>query len=450
MLTKIKTLIKNDNIISLCSYGVYAFFEAAVIYILAHTYQKNDFGEWAIFYSGNILLDKLIYGIGSFSLAKFLSEPADLQEKSKLTGSSWMINLVIIIFISVISYSSLIIFKPFSSQYGLSLLLIFFPILALIRLPFNQSLAILQSRKEFKNILLLRLIGMGIFVAFCIINIIYKLNLLYVVIIYTLSYLINMIVCLFNKWSGIEYIGCCKMNVIKKLIGFGKYVMGTFIGFNILRESDILIIAFFMSKAEAALYVIPLRLIDILYVPLLGFIAVAMPKISEESSNGNIEQAKNVYYKYTGVLTLLYIPAVVILYFLSFPLIWFYGGSQYCRNEIVIAVFNILLIYGLFLPMDSLSGVTMDAINKPKHNFIKIIIMVIINIIGDLIAVIFLKSMIAVAFVTIINLLTGVIVGLLLLKKDLNIKVSKIFIAGYEFYKNSLISISRLRFLNNK
>lgn len=442
---KITSVLKNENCISLYSYGVYAFFEAAVIYILAHTYDKEMFGEWTLFYSINILLDKLIFGIGSFSLTKFLSESVDSQRKEALIGSSWAINGVIILLLSVVSFSALIFSRLvpdlFSNQNSLVLLFLFFPLIALLRLPFNQSLAILQSRRDFWSILILRLVGMGAFTLFCIVNIFFRLDLFWIVFAYTLSNVINSLLCIIRKWSGIELVGKRSKEAISQLLAFGKYSMGTFIGFNILRESAVILIAFFMSKEDAALFVIPLRLIDILYVPLLGFVAVALPRISEAFSKGDNEQVRMIFCKYTGSLIIAYIPAAVLLYFLAWPLIWFFGGSQYSADPRALAIFNILLVYSILLPIDSMAGTTLDAINKPKYNFIKVFVMLGINVAGIIAVIALFRSVIAVPFILILNLLAGIVIGILFLKKQIQLKVSDIFGISIGFYKKLFFKI---------
>lgn len=444
---KIAYVLKNENFLSLYSYGVYAFFEAAVIYILAHTYSREMFGEWTLFYSINILLDKLIFGIGSFSLVKFLSESVDRQRKEILIGSSWAINGMVVLLLSAVSFGALIFSRLvpdlFSDQSSLVLLFLFFPLIALLRLPFNQSLAIMQSRQNFGNILILRFTGMGTFTLFCIVNIFFRLDLFWIVFAYTLSNVVNTLLCVVKKWSGIELIGKRSKEAVSRLLAFGKYSMGTFIGFNILRESAVILIAFFMSKGDAALFVIPLRLIDILYVPLLGFVAVALPRISEAFSKGDRERVRIIFCKYTGSLTIAYIPAAVLLYFLAWPLIWFFGGSQYSADPTVLAVFNILLVYSILLPVDSMAGTTLDAINKPKYNFIKVFVMLGINIAGIIAVIVMFRSVILVTLILILNLLAGIIIGTFFLKKHIQLKVSDIFVFGIDFYKELFLKLWR-------
>lgn len=438
LMRKLTRVYKDDHFISLTASGIFALFEAAILFLMAHTYTPSTFGEWSIFYAGFTLIDKMIYGIGSFSLVKFLSESIGSDEKKRLIGASWLIQMIIASLLAVLAYSLLLLGNIDHSKYSLYLLLVCSPIFAFLKLPINQSLAIFQSENKFRKILILRFVGPGLFVMFLVVNLWLKLEILYVVIAYGISLMINVVICVYKKWSGIAYLFYCRKQQMFKLLSYGKYAMGTYIGFNILREADTIIIALFMTKVDAALYVIPLRLIDILNVPLMGFVAVIVPKISKASGDGHNDLARKIYYQYTGALTYLFVPITMVLYFLAPQLIGILGGVQYLNNSTVHSIFYTLLIYGLFLPLDSITGTTLDCINKPKLNFLKVASMVLMNILGDILAIKLFHSMIAVAIVTDLNLLLGLIIGLVMLKKELKIKISSIFLCGLSLIKEVL------------
>jgi O-antigen/teichoic acid export membrane protein len=68
------------------------------------------------------------------------------------------------------------------------------------------------------------------------------------------------------------------------------------------------------------------------------------------------------------------------------------GGRQYLGTDPITGfnaatIMRIFSIYGLLLPIDRMTGIGLDAINKPNINFLKVLYMVIANIVGDLIAI---------------------------------------------------------------
>jgi O-antigen/teichoic acid export membrane protein len=105
--------------------------------------------------------------------------------------------------------------------------------------------------------------------------------------------------------------------------------------------------------------------------------------------------------------------------------ITFLGGSGFEKSFIILQIFS---VYFFLLPFDRFIGTTLTAINKPQLDSIKVASMTIINIIGDIIVLYYFNNIWSVAIVTILNILVGVIVGSILLKKHLpEFHIYKIF-----------------------
>ena len=141
---------------------------------------------------------------------------------------------------------------------------------------------------------------------------------------------------------------------------------------------------------------------------------------------------------------------MVALFLLSDVLILFVGGEKYIDAT---PIFQIFLIYGLFLPFDRLTGIALDAIGKPKLNFYKVLIMAIVNIVGDFIALYFFKSLELVALVTVFNVLAGIVAGYILIKRNINIEILPLLkngchvIINYFKKKNSIINLIKTNLL---
>ncbi|MEA3445073.1 MAG: polysaccharide biosynthesis C-terminal domain-containing protein, partial [Bacteroidota bacterium] len=140
---------------------------------------------------------------------------------------------------------------------------------------------------------------------------------------------------------------------------------------------------------------------------------------------------------YSGVLTILFLPLMLILFVFANELVGFLGGAEYSSLVSPVNVFRIFLIYGMVLTIDRFSGVTLDCINKPRSNLIKVIYMALANIIGDILAILIFRTLEAVAVVTIINSLVGVLVGYYFLNKELVINFAQIPKKGWQFIKNN-------------
>jgi hypothetical protein len=156
---------------------------------------------------------------------------------------------------------------------------------------------------------------------------------------------------------------------------------------------------------------------------------------------------------------------MIFSFFFAEEFVTFIGGEQYA---VTAGIFQVFCLYGMLLPLDRFTGVALDAVNKPKQNFIKVIYMASANIIGDTLVVFGLyhliyqmvKSQLAykeinivgytdnitlnssivtlqmVAIVTILFTLIGIFIGFKYLDKALNLKFSHIFSESIYFFKD--------------
>jgi hypothetical protein len=82
-----------------------------------------------------------------------------------------------------------------------------------------------------------------------------------------------------------------------------------------------------------------------------------------------------------------------------------------------------------------MTGVGLDSINKPGKNLTKVVFMVVINVLGDLLAVFIFKSLLAVAIASVVFTFIGVAIGFYYLDKELKLSFSETIFSGTEFYK---------------
>jgi O-antigen/teichoic acid export membrane protein len=195
-------------------------------------------------------------------------------------------------------------------------------------------------------------------------------------------------------------------------LNFGKFTFGTLIGSSLLRSADVMIIGLSpMGASAVALYSIPLKLIELMQIPLRSFASTAYPKISRASMKGNNNEVIKLFYTYSGVTTLLFIPLGIFCFMFSKTFVLILGGEQYLDSLVPVVIFKIFAIYGILLPLDRFNGIVLDAIDKPKINFYKVLAMTLTNVIGDIIAIFVFKSLILVAVVTIFFTIAGQFLG---------------------------------------
>jgi len=270
---------------------------------------------------------------------------------------------------------------------------------------------------------------------------------------------------LFN-WDGIRYIFMAKSHANKKILDFGKYTTGTLIGSNLLKSADTFIIGLspFLGTTAVALYSIPLKLTEIIEIPVRSYAMTAFPGMSKASIEGKKAEVKRLYYQNAGGLLYMLIPIMVFCFIFAEEFVTILGGAEYAKTA---NIFRIFCFYGLLLPIDRLTGVALDSVNMPKQNFIKVIYMTSANIIGDsfivfgvyyvvlalsALTLVFsgindidnfikvitdfstIKVLELVAIVTLMFSVIGILVGFNYLNKELNLKFRKIFSGGIAFF----------------
>jgi len=427
-------MLKNENFLSFLGNGIFAAFGFLGIFILARSYSTEVFGEWVLYITGIAFVEMLRTGISGTPMVRYLAGAVDDDEGKKIIGSGWIIGLTVTAVIVLLIVSANLLFKGIIGNSGFSLFFIWYPLLAFIILPFNYSISYLQSFRKFGPMIILRVVNMGTFIVFLIINFYFlQVEIKIVVFVHMACVALASIMGIIFGWSGIKSIFHAQKIWIKKQINFGKFSIGTLIGVNLLKSSDKIILGIMMKSADVALYFIPLKLIEIIEVPIRSFVAVALPRMSKASRQENNDEVRKLFYSYTGVLSIIILPLLLILFFFAEPLVVLFGGKEFVGGA---TIFRIFLLYAIFLPFDRFLGVTLDSINRPKYNLIKVVLMATANIIGDVIVIYLFKSLEAVAIITVFNILVGVIIGYYFLKRELMIDIIRIPVIGWKLIIN--------------
>ena len=438
--------------------------------VLVRSLPTEEFGEWVLFITTLNFIDMLRFGITRTAIVRFLSG-ADETEGKQLLGSNYAINgastLLLIVLVVVVN----LFFESSIKESGFSLFFTWFPLVAIINLPFNNSMSVLQARMRFDNMLIIRIINVGSFMTFLVLNyFIFRGGIMVIMYAYITTNLASSLIAAGLNWDGIRHIFNATKRTNKIILNFGKYTSGTLIGSNLLRSADTFILGLspFLGVTGVALYSIPLKLTEIIEIPVRSFAMTAFPKLSKASIEGNKKLVMDIFYQNAGGLTYILIPIMAFSFVFAEEFVTILGGPEYKETA---SIFRIFCIYGLLLPVDRFIGISLDSINMPKQNFFKVIYMTLSNIIGDAIVVFgfyyivlgfsisylffvgysdpevlaqtasiftMITVLDLVAVVTILFTLIGIFIGSHYLKKELDIKLRYIFKGGIDFLKGFL------------
>lgn len=396
--------------------------DAGCLFFLSRTYSREQLGDWMLYLSGAIFLDMIRAGLIYASLVKNISGKKR-QEKQEYIGSAYLLSLFLTISSCLLLYFIYFSFRDIISHSGFKLMFLLAPIFSLTTLISSISTTIAQAEQKFNRIVIIRLLNPLFLFLFLIVNYFIKTNLYIVSLVQNLSYIFCSLFCIALGWSEIQSIFKATKETLIKLYQFGKFSLGTAVGSNLLKSMDVFLIGIFLGRAEVALYSIPLKLVEMINIPLNSFSAVLYPSMAEASHKNKDQHLRNLFYAYTGLISLLFIPFIIILFIFAKQCVFLLGGSEYIQSDISTNILRIFLIYALFLPIDRFSGTSLDCINKPDFTFYKVLIMAAVNTVGDIICLSLFKSLEAVSIVTIVNVIIGSFLGLSFLQKTLGLNI---------------------------
>lgn len=432
-MNRIKQIVKSNSVLSLAGNLITSGLGFLNFFLLARILSKQEFGEWLFYLT--------LVGLFEMIRAGFLRTPLIrniFEAEKEVIGSAWLMALSYSLLIIIGTAILALFFPKLTEKADLVLFTYWFGGLSLAALPTFFTFWIQQAQSRFDIILINRLIqllpytgALGYIFFFGI-----SISTQNIAFIHLVTNGLAGLVAIIFGWSGIKHLFSFNKEWIKKIYQFGRYTVGSVIGTNLLKSSDTFIINYFLGSASLAVYSIANKVIEILEIPIRSFVATVLPKMAK--SHANKENSKNIAQLYTqnvGVLSIALIPVLIGIFIFAEYVVVLIGGDGYQDAALILRIF---VVYGFFLTVDRFTGITLDAINQPQHNFIKMIAMVVANVVLDLVAVYTLGTLWSISVVTVITILTGVIVGNIYLKKQIDIDFANILTEGINFWKNMI------------
>ncbi len=459
MKKKLHKIVREDNFLSLAGNFIIAFFGIAGFALLARSLSAELFGEWVLFIAAGSFIEMFRFGITNTGLIRYLSG-ADEKLRIELMGANALIGSGATLIVSVIIVGCNLIFHEAITHSGYQLFFTWYPLLAFLNLPWNNALVVLQADRKYGKILALKTLNSG---SFCIVLVFnfyfFKFSLLQIVWINLIINALTSLASIIAGWDGLKYISKTSAATNRTLLHFGKYTTFTLVGTNLLRSTDTFIISLSpLGSAAVALYSIPLKLTELQQIPLRSFAATAFPKMSKASLHGKTSEVRSLFYTYSGALTYLFIFISLFTFVFADAFVLLLAGKQYAQTDIVtgfnaVDIVRVFSIYGLLLPIDRMTGIGLDSINKPDVNALKVLFMVIANIIGDVVAIFLFKSLVLVAVSSILFTILGIWIGMIFLNRELTLSYNHIFSEGILFYRsifNKLVQKNQIEIINAK
>ncbi|MGX5819040.1 lipopolysaccharide biosynthesis protein [Chitinophaga lutea] len=434
MLLKLTSALRNRHFHSLLGNLVTAFFNVLTFAMLARLLSLSVFGEWVVFLATYSLMDQVRTALLQSGLIRFYAGVSP-DQGLRVAGSAWYLSLMLTLLYTVVSTLAWLAGDWFLSPLWRELVVWLGP-LCLLSLPFNFATWILQAAHRFDKIVQIRIIQNGSFLLFlCLLWWKGAVRLDTVLYAYAASLTAASIYALIFRWTMVRTITFRTREQLMELYRYGRMIVGSMLTSSLLNYSDNLIIRTLINPAAVAIYAIPQKFMEVIEILLRSFVATAQPTISSAANSGDMDGARRAFARYTGIVTIIITPIVLLLLIFTEPLITLLAGKEYLEAT---GIVRLILLSAFLFPIDRFTGVTLDMINKPNVNFYKNLLKLILNITLDLVFVLLYNDVLSVALASVLNLVFAVIFGYYFLHKYLPMQLSDIWNAGWQGIKKTV------------
>jgi len=193
-----------------------------------------------------------------------------------------------------------------------------------------------------------------------------------------------------------------------KLFNFGKYSTPTQLASNLLRSSDTLMISYAMGAAATGIYGAAAKFLEFVELPIRSLGAVLFGRLAKLANTDQHQDAYHAARKYVITTTVRILPVALFLGILAPQLIIHISGPNFADS---IPLLRVMAIYCLLIPADRCCGILLEAFGRPDLNLLKVVVMFFSNVIGDVVAIYFFHSPLAVACSSIITFSVGIAFG---------------------------------------
>lgn len=403
--------------------------------ILVRILPKEDLGVWVLYVTVGNLLDFTRYAFVQNAFVKY-SVAASGEEYKKILNASFFLNAVTtgISMILLLSFGGLLS-KIWASE-NLQYLLYLYAILMLIYMPFTQSIVIMQSKFNFKNIFYSQFLNnVGFFISILFIYIfsvevnLYQLAGLQILFALLAAFLAYLLVRKhFNISAKVD------REWVKKLFRFGKFVFGTTITSTVANSMDKFLIGGILNTSEVATFNTSTRVLNLIDVPLFSISSIVFPKSAERIEKDGKQAVKYLYERSIGLMLAMAVPFVVLCFIFAEQIILIIAGKDYLD---AVPLLRIVIFLSLLKPFDRQSGSFLDAIGKPNYNFYTVIVNFVITITIMYFALTY-YGVFGAAIGLLVSLFIAVVITHVILYKLLRINPFNTFIYAYRFYVDGL------------
>ncbi|MEO1051429.1 MAG: flippase [Bacteroidota bacterium] len=414
------------------AFGLLSFF------FLIRTLDKPEFGVWALFMTVSGLTESLRNAFVYNPLIRFINTHED-ADHAKIIAASIVQNGLF----TLVSSGLIFLLAPYAAQIwdapSIIMPLHIFCLSNVVLAVFAQFNFIQQAYLQFKGMFYSFLFRRGLFFAFalyCYID--YREVALEAL---ASSHLIILLLSLpigyfFSRQFIKIHFKAVKL-WLGKLVGFGKFTVGTNLTSVLFTNIDAWMLGSLISTKAVASYNPAVKVLTLIEVPVGSLMTVSYPQMTRKIKEQGASAARQIYEKSVSFIIALMIPLTILVIIFSDLIVTLIAGNEYQEAG---PILQITALFGLFIPFNRQFGVVMNALGKAHIN----LRFVLANLVVSVVANYFFISaygVIGAALGTLTTYFLSFVYGQLFLFFHLKIKTSNILIDIFKFYRNPVRSV---------
>ncbi len=375
-------------------------------YIVAKVLSVNEFGSWVLFLSTAGLVEMIRTGIIRQGFVRAYHTASDATEKRTVLGAAWLLNLSVSAAIPLVALFGTWLLKDWVTAQNLTYYLIFVPTFMLVSIPHAMGMWIAQVREDFLKITAYKvLLNSSLLVVLLVLRMTGAA---------TLSELTTIYVCLVGFVGMILSFPHLQLSAmlfatktqVRELWRFGTHNVATLTGATFLKSTDLLMIGAFLGAPAVALYSLPLKILEVVDIPFRSVIMVKYSQLCQLAKVGGSQRFKAAAELLLATTVALALAAGIMLSIGADVIVKIMDWQEPASAALLIRIFCVAL---LLMAIDKVMGVLFDSIGRPKENARKVWLMLLVNVLGNWLVLHLTGSLYAVAAVTSLNLVAGVL-----------------------------------------